>query len=352
MLKKKGVGAMVVVVIILSLIGVTVLLNIFWTIAEPLFINTFGCDIYCNIHREAEGYSTLAWWPGWLGGSVTWSDIIIDSVRAGMARPAAAGCYCGVAEREGKYMHIRTTKEPHNINEFHLTQQNPGYHLNYTATGFDHSGGREDCEEVADQNFDGFSGMVYTEACFMISVQEQNGDYDCRVWKAGEGSVLKNEDGETVESMLVNDENHGDNFNDPVEELEIGEDVGLSGPHPSQRMLIQNVSEESTEFRLAAPVICKTDGREERSADSELDKACRDYCSDEGQIFWHSTCSETPVEEYDLLPEEYRGDEDLCPELGSHEDRQLERGGDPYCRCKAEEEYFWQVDEDYDPEVD
>ncbi|MFP4116923.1 MAG: hypothetical protein ACLFQ8_01315 [Candidatus Aenigmatarchaeota archaeon] len=357
MSNKKGIGAMVLVVIILALLGVTVILDIFWMMVEPIFMNTYGCDIYCNIHHEAEDYSRWAWWPSWLGGSVSWSDIIIDKARAGMAKPAAAGCYCGVDQRNGKYMHVHTAGGPENIYEFHLTKQNPAMHLKYKATGFDHTGGFDACEEIIEEedkeDLGGFSGIQDAEACLIVSVQKDNdGNYNCAVWKAGEGSVLNNSEG-SIEDTLQGYERYGDDFDGPVEDIEIGDSVSFSGGHSSQRMLLQNVSEESTEFRFAAPVVCKSDGRNEEEADSMVDKACRDYCNDEEEIFWGSTCSETPVENYDLLPEEYRKSEDLCPETQARTNRQEKASEeDPYCSCKAEKRYYWEVDEEYEPEVE
>ncbi len=351
---------MILVVIILALIGITTVLSVFWAVLEPLFVQTIGCDIYCDIHRETAEYGYWAMWPSWLGGSVSWSEIIINSARASLSRPAAMGCYCGISERYGKYIHVKTTEKPEYIKEFHLTDQNPGIHLAYTATGFDHTGGLNECENIVDNEFDGFGGLEKYEACIIVSVrrvEEDEDNYECAIWTAEEGSVLINEEGKTTESMLVKSERYSYGLNrgdDVIASAEVLNEIGLSGGHASQRMLLQNVSEGDGKFKFAAPVVCKMDGREEEETDSDLDAACRNYCNDKGEIFWNSMCSDMPAENYDLLPEDYRNDEKLCPEIDPYigqDIREMAEGdGNPYCQCKAEKEYYWEVDEEYDPD--
>lgn len=350
MYQRKGIGAMLVVIIILALIAASVTFNIFFTMTDAFLTNTFGCDTYCQIHEESQEYGTLAWWPGWLGGSMSWSDLIREEVRGLMARPAAAGCFCGVSERSGKYMHVKTLNRAETISEFHLTKQNPGVHLKYTATGFDHRGGLDECKEIVGDELDGFGELDQREACVIVSVQENDND-KCAIWEAEEGSLLVNLEGINIEETLIDSSMYGDDFDDPVEDLDIGASVGLSGAHPSQWMLLEKSSEGTGKLNFSAPVVCKSSGRNEAEADSELDEACRDYCNDQGMLFWTSTCSNSPIQNYDLLPEEYKEDGKLCSKAETAQSSTTkEKDGELYCHCKAENKYYWEVDEEYEPE--
>ncbi|GEM_PF-5889615 len=324
----------------------------FEEVAGALLTVEVACPQFCELHYEgAEDYPRRAWVPGWLPGSdVSWSDIItneFDKLKENMAEPESMGCFCGVEETTGKYIHLQGTEEK--IEEFHLTDDNPGFHLASEADEFDHTGALEACEKVIDNEGMQFEPVAhsledlrYEQSCTIIS---EDGNGGCIIWRFDEGFVVEGSEGTFWEEAEEQDRTVGyhasgrNRAEDPVYSLEFGDEVDMGEKHFSQRMLLENFEEgEDREFNLSSPIVCRTTQREEMAVRDELDRLCKDYCKDEHRFFWGSRCYDGSPGDYERLPEEYKEgvpeEVSLCPEAGE----------EPQCLCVDRREYYWEVD--------
>ncbi|MFP4116924.1 MAG: hypothetical protein ACLFQ8_01320 [Candidatus Aenigmatarchaeota archaeon] len=331
-------------------------------VMEPIFAAFAGfdtmdraCNKFCSIQTDVEGLSGWniigigddQWW-----GRKTTFEVALDKLKQNID-PKAMGCYCGVSERSGKYIHIHGNADDGTVKEFHITDQNPKLHLQYyankkAAAEFDHADGNrqtdglENCkDEMEDSDeFTGLEDLGEYEGCVIVSMKD--GSESCTIYGAQEGSALWNKEGESLSSMIHLKPNSrrltSGTDNNPLQ-LEIGQQVEVKGDKPAfQKILLRQYWEGERPFDLYAPVVCKSESVEQ-DPETEFDKACAEYCSEEDMGFWQSKCSDTALRDYDELPEKYTKEEDFCPD-------EFES---PYCQCVVEKEYYWQVDEEYEP---
>ncbi len=345
MIDQKGASVKALFVIIIVMVGAWVLIQSIGPITKAAMGTEVSCPLFCDIQSGIEDYSRWAWWPGWLGGSVSWSDIFKNELRRNMVAPKSMGCYCGVQEERGKFIHFQGSTS--SIREFHMTNQDPLVHLSLEAGPFDHrptsSQIRNMCRSIIEDYGEEFSPPVYdqsdlnrVQACMIVS--ESPG---CAIWRFEEGFVIRRDSDDSIwEQAQEQGKDIGFfSFNrdeDPVSDLSIGETVYVSGSKdPSQRMLLQKYESGDQDFNLSASVVCKSVRMDESMPTNELDRACNEYCSDENLFFMNSNCLEERRGGYDILPEEYieNGRDKLCPE-----GREL-----PFCLCAGEKDYYWET---------
>ena len=343
-------GGLPMLVFIIAIIMFLLTGAMYAGIMEPIFAAFSGfdtmdraCNQFCDIQTDVEGYSS--WQVANPFDRISISERALDGLKSNID-PKAMGCYCGVSERSGKYIHMHGHDDGR-LEEFHITEQNPKIHLDYVvgdddATGdFDHSGDVEECEEWLDDEFTGLADLENYEGCIIFSIHDT--DEQCTIRGYEEGSVLLNKEGSKLANPVIgSSESLGTSVRGNPLQLEIGQEVTVEGDRPNyQRILMQRYWKGTHPLELYAPVVCKSENVEQ-DPKTEFDEACAEYCGDKEMGFWASRCSDTALRDYDELPEEYRNGEEFCPE-------DLER---PYCQCVVEKEYYWQVDEDYEPDVE
>ncbi len=373
MIGKKGSNLMLIVIVglITTILVAGIITGAFGRVAVAVLGRDMACPTFCAYQADIEEYS------GWdfmlpshidLIGHLTDKEYIKDSSGAAanmiadmLIQPEGLGCYCGVQERSGKYIHIYTRGAGSNggwdgnIGEFHLTDQNPEKHLKYDVSDVDGeslfrhkvSSAEDDCAEAVEEMEDvgSFSGLDNYPACVILSTDSGG---DCSLWTFQENFTIKNERGKTLEGQAKSYQEESDDFNynvhgewqnDLVSSLEVGDTVENRGGtrHPSQRLLLRNYLEGDSPFEFFAPVVCRTTTREGREAETRFDDACRRYCEDEEEVFWSSACLVAPRQGYQMLDEEYY-EEPLCEEPDES----------PYCLCMEGKEYYWEVDEEYE----
>lgn len=367
--KNKGISMNMVLILIVFLIVVVILLNVTERVAIAA-MTPDSCPTICEFRLEgAEGYSWARWrhMPivGWInaliGRGKTGSEVFWDRVRQSVSRPE--GCYCGVDTESGKYLHVHGfTDEPgepvENLEEFHLTDQNPGIHLGYETIDFNHTGGLRSCQLIVQNNIDFIHSLPHLEeypGCIIVDIRRVDGGmllptyHICGIKIVEEGFKLEN-DG-TIESQVEGSEYFvGGSLDFPDEHiygsLSLGDDVGVTvGPrHPAQRDLLVERGEEGDEiaFELENPIICTSDTDDDKDEDeikprTKLDRACLEQCEDAGGLTGFSACLEVPEEGYEPLVDEYKekyeNEDEFCPDEGEG----------PYCACVGETKHVWKV---------
>ncbi|GEM_PF-2647591 len=345
MINQKGASVVALFVIIIIMVSAWVLIQSIGPITRASMETEVSCPLFCDIHSGVEEYSRWAWWPGWLGGSVSWSDIFTNELRKNMVEPKSMGCYCGVQEERGKFIHFQGTTS--SLYEFHMTDQDPLMHLRMKADPFDHRPSDEStvesCRLVVENYGEQFSPPVYdptdlhkVQGCIIVS--ESPG---CAVWVFGEGFSIRRDSENSIWEQAQEQERDIEAFSidrgeDPVSDLNIGETIHVSSSKdPSQRMLLREYESGDRDFNLSTSVVCKSIETAKTMPTDQLDRACNEYCSDKGLFFLNSACLQEKRRGYNTLPEEYIEQErsDLCPETGEL----------PFCLCAGEKEYYWET---------
>ncbi len=366
MVEKKGKIVLVRKIITALIVGVLVL-TVINSMAEALSMWEVGCDKFCSLHVETADYPWYAWVPSWVPGSdVSWSEILRDQakqLRNNMADPESQGCYCGVAEGTGRFIHlqggIRGQDEDPKVREFHLTDDPMDAHLGMELPNwdFDHTGALGRCREVvAEYGKVDFNPQVNTipeleraSSCIIVSEWEERDG--CSIWQFEEGfEIDEDAEGDTIEeqaleqeklvnvSMVADDEDEWNKDVDLVSALEFGTAIDQGDEHASQRMLLQHPDLDVGLFRIPAPIACRSRGLEERKITHMLDKACKEHCEDEELFYMGSDCVEEPRGVYEPVPVEYieeYGLEGFCDE------------GYPHCICRGETQYYWESDHEF-----
>ncbi len=319
-------------------------------VMEPIFAAFAGfdvmdraCPMFCDIQTDVEGltgWDIIKFWD-----RSTLSETSLDKLKQTID-PKAMGCYCGVSERSGKYIHIYGDAVENRIEEFHITEQNPAVHLKYKATDsaraeFDHTGGLKDCEDRIEEanGFTGLEDLEDYEGCIIFSINDETENCVLRGYE--EGSALWNKKGHNlVLPMTGSSESIGDADQDSPITINIGETIKIENNRPNhQRILLRRYWKGKQPFELYAPVVCMSETIAQ-DPETEFDQACAKYCGDQEMAFWSSGCSDTVHRDFDELPGDYIDEgQDFCPEENE----------EPMCSCVVEKEYFWNVDEDYKP---
>ncbi|MFP4232833.1 MAG: hypothetical protein ACLFQ8_01310 [Candidatus Aenigmatarchaeota archaeon] len=368
---KKGMsGAMLIIVFVIIIIIITGSLGgkIIGRVGNQIIGKDVVCPTYCDIQASIEGHSFLKdrVWEGLVSGvsrgkwgNPVGTDTIAQERIADFAIDVeSAGCYCGVSDRQGKYIHsyVRDGNDD-NLGEFHLTDQHPGKHLEYELIDsegdmiYTHSSGGETkgackdaLDEVGQNEVNSLSNLDSHEGCVIFSTFESG---RCALWNFEEGTVLWNKEGSTLSEMgdvrwMASDS--GDDIQidgDPVSDFAIGKGVDIKIPNSKRRfqlMLLRRYWEGTHPFELYAPVVCSSKERDSREGGTELDAACADQCSAKDEIIWSSGCFEQKD-----APRGYE-------KIDSEEEFCEEEAGEAWCLCLAEKEYYWEVDEEYQSE--
>ena len=313
----------------------------------------------------------------WLGRDD--EDVARDLAIDYLVRPEGMGCYCGVSDARGKYIHFLTpgpsSTRPH-VAEFHLTDQTPEKHLQEEIidtdgnTIFKHGGygQKSNCEDELSKIDELDNGEYLVEldiypGCIILSTTDDN----CAIWAFNETFAITNEEGKSIREQAEEQDKiifaSTIRSDDPVNSLGIAEEIEASGRHESQRMLLEHYEEGIHPFQVHVPVVCKSEERTERRVQDPLDRACREQCHDGNALLWASRCFEEPEDagetyyslEEDFLPEEYDDTRDLCPmededngdEDGGEDENNNEDRGYPFCLCNTPRSYSWELDEEY-----
>lgn len=399
MILKNGKGETLMLLLIVGII-LTVASGVFVIISFAQITGTMGnldlsCPTFCSIQADIEEYGVLdVMFPSFIPLVEESSDAAVDQMLDFLARPEGLGCYCGVQERSGKYIHV-SSQDENKINEFHLTDQNPNTHLIFHLTDSNddlvvtHRLGPpnpsttlegekvrkvvlqkaiEKCKDALDSNddFHSLQDLEYYEGCVIFSVLgNDKGAEGCAIYGFDRGVALTNEMEESIWSE-VKDENktiiaENNAETNPIKDLPVGDKATMekkvkiekSVEHdpvqtfetslkmkPYQRLLLQNYRKGERVFGFHAPVVCRGSTREEKEAGTPMQTACKQYCENKSEVFVTTKCLESMRGQYEMLDEEYRSEEiELCPE-GNQE---------PYCRCSGKTNYKWEVEEGYEP---
>ena len=373
---KKGMDINIMLVIITFLIVFLLFFSVFEGLFVAARIPDNKCSTFCEMRQdEPKGYGWRHWRFTPVVGQLYWaaskigigeggqsaSTVFFDRARQTIDRPS--DCYCGVDIESGKYLHVHGfTDEPgepvENLEEFHLTDQNPGIHLGYETIDFDHTGGLRSCQLIVQNNIDFIHSLPHLEeypGCIIVDIRRVDGGmllptyHICGIKIVEEGFKLEN-DG-TIESQVEGSEYFvGGSLDFPDEHiygsLSLGDDVGVTvGPrHPAQRDLLVERGEEGDEiaFELENPIICTSDTDDDKDEDeikprTKLDRACLEQCEDAGGLTGFSACLEVPEEGYEPLVDEYKekyeNEDEFCPDEGEG----------PYCACVGETKHVWKV---------
>ncbi len=381
MKSKKGAMVKVIFVLIVALVGGLIAFTAMGMVTGAFEeTENIGCDMFCEMHAEPEGYGTIhriptitfvgagiylggfgtagsAFFGGLSGGIIggagpSWSEIFWDDMRElrqNMVDPESMGCYCDVEETRGRYIHVQGDTD--RIDEFHLTDDNPPVHLRKRVDVFDHRGAADSCISIFEedgQEFDppvhGVADIDRIEHCMIFS---EDGDDGCAIWLFEQGFVMDDGDMTIWEQAEAQGKDVGFYTNersihdDPVYSLVPGDEVDMGGDHYSQRMLLLNFAEgEDRRFNFQAPIVCGAELRDQESIEDRMDYACRNYCRDQDKFFFGSTCSAMHMDGYDELPQEYvdeyEGEVSFCSP-----------GERSYCLCEHHIELLWHVDYNY-----
>ena len=354
----------IVVAIILSLIVGSLITGAFAMTVRTVVGTDLSCPTFCAVQADIEEYSMAdIMLPSVLPFIEESSDGIAHKVADWIIQPEGLGCYCGVKERSGRYIHFHTGPPgERSIRELHLTDQDPHIHLDYHVgdsdgnTLFDHSFDKSNCEE----DINSLKEVQYYQDVGCVIVVNSDGGY-CSIHVIGEGSVIENNIGESIQDQVEIRETLTTNYdeNDPISFFEIGDrynvprfvheegDIltytigGQPYQHDSQRMLLRDYDEYlGAKFALYAPVVCRTSVAEGQEVQTKLDEKCREQCKEDRKIFLSSACHDIPREGYKPLRDEHHEEDTFCEKEGKG----------PYCRCMHEIRYYWEVDEDYSRE--
>lgn len=374
---KKGLtGGMLIIVFVIIIMIISAVLGsgIIGEVAGMAIGKDAACPTYCDIQSGIQGYSFWAdrvgqglikvFTLGKYGNVIGTGEIASEKLMDYAINPEAMGCFCGVSEREGKYIHSHFRDEDGNFAEFHITKDHPGIHLMYNLLESEgdndeniiythrvnEDGGKEACKEALENaNVDQLNSLSDLEdypACIIFSTTQSG---ECALWEFNESSALWNKEGETIKSIGEGEllgSSKGENVNidgDPVYSLPIGNPVDVhigELRRKFQLLLLKRYWEGTHPFELHAPVVCQASEKEGRKSGAELDEACAEQCQESDQILWGSGCfkkGEAPLN-YEMLETD---EEKFCEE----------EGGEAMCLCVAETEYTWKVDGEYKPEA-
>lgn len=209
-----------------------------WDDTASTFASSFRDGFELGLYNPVPG-SSISF--GLAGGA--WSSIkstVINKAKEWAApEPESMGCYCGVNEGGGKYLHVKFDPNAEEIWEFHFTEQDPSLHNEYSVPDTIAHGSDCDIDETWDQ-------YRNSSSCLIFSVEE-DGDADdkCELYNVTPGTKITGQIGENIKSEIVDsgeieslERTFDSNDENPLQDVRFGDEVDFKG-NPGGRMLLK-----------------------------------------------------------------------------------------------------------------
>lgn len=172
-----------------------------------------------------------------IGGFWALGSTVVNKAKEwAVPQPSSVGCYCGVSEKSGKYLHAKMDPDNGEVWEFHLTGQPPSVHNEYSVPDtIDH---HSDCD--IDESWDQYTN---SSSCLIFSVKEKSGDDKCSLINVSTGTSITGEIDTTVKEEIGNEnwEIIKGSDDHPLDGIAFGDKVKFKGKprNPGYRSLLE-----------------------------------------------------------------------------------------------------------------